>query len=139
MYIYGDSRKNIYQDNESDSFRIDLGTSLELDGKWEIAVLDIDLPTMKKEANIPMYVTLFCNVCEISCVDSSQKPVLYRMYKSDFRAGNSLRITTPRYVPISSKSLRTLDIYILDHNGEIPPFTPGVTTCTLHLRKNGLQ
>ena len=134
MYIYAESGKGLYKENDPADFRIDLGTTLELEGDWEIALLDIDLPTMTKDYEA-MFVTLYSNICQESIEDGIQRPILYRLFKSYFRSGKALNITTPHYVPVNSQSLRTIHIYILDQRRKKPSFLPGRTTCTLHLRK----
>ena len=134
MYIYAENGMGTYKDDDPANFRIDLGTTIELEGSWEMALLDIDLPTMKKGYN-PIFLTLYSDVCSESIEDGVQRPVLHRVFKADFKGGKALTITTPRYVPINSKSIRNIHIYILDYRGEKPSFQQGRTTCTLHLRK----
>ena len=134
MYIYAESGTDLYKENDPSDFRIDLGSALELKGDWEVAVLDIDIPKMKKNYS-PLYINLYSNICSESIMDGIQRPILYRLFKGNFRGGKALSITTPRYVPLKSNSLRTIGIYILDHKGEKPSFESGRTTCTLHLRK----
>lgn len=135
MYIYAESGKGLYTECEPSDFRIDLGKTIELEGKWEIALLDIDLPTLQRE-NTTMFLTLYSNVCTESIENGIERPILYRVFKSDFRQGKALTIATPRYVPLSQNSIRTIHIYILDHIRQKPSFRPGRTTCTLHLRKS---
>lgn len=134
MYIFAESGKGLHKENDPADFRIDLGTTLQLDGKWEIALLDIDLPTMTKKYQ-PMYITLFSNICSESIDDGVQRPILYRLFKSSFRSGKAWSIENPRYIPLSASSVRTIRVYLLDHRREKPSFQQGRTTCTLHLKK----
>lgn len=134
MFIYGSSKKNLYKENEPGSFRINLGTILELEGEWEMALLDIDLPLLEKGYR-PLYLTLFSNICSSSILEASQKPVFYRIYRSDFKPRKVLKITTPRYVPLNVNSLQTVNMYMLDEKGQKPSFQSGQVNCTLHLRK----
>ena len=55
MYIYAENGMGTFKDDETSNFRIDLGTTLELQGEWEIALLDIDLPTIKKRTATHIY------------------------------------------------------------------------------------
>ena len=134
IYIYGSSAKDLYEENEPDTFRINLGTTLDLEGKWEMALMDIDLPRLTTNYK-PQYITLYSSVCTSSIIGAAQRPILYRFFKSDLRYTKALNITTPRYVPLNTDSLPVIDIYLLDDKGEKPSFQKGQTTCTLHLRK----
>ena len=134
MYVYAESCKGLHEEDDPADFRVDLGTLLELDGKWEIALLDIDLPTMAKDYQ-PMYLTFYSNVCVESIEDGIQRPILCRLFKSNFRSGKAWSIDSPRYVPLNVNYLRTIRIYILDQRGDKPSFPQGRTTCTLHLRR----
>ena len=66
-------------------------------------------------------------------MNSSQAPILQRMYYHQLQQKGSYIFDHPRYIPVTADSLDALSIYLLDDKGEEPSFKSGHSCCTLHI------
>lgn len=134
MYIYlnSDGCKKFFSGNSVTSFRTILGKTLHLKGKWEVAILDIDLPNFEAGYNTD-FITVNTHICQESVFDDSLRPILLRVYKHELR--RALRVTYPMYVPINTDTLASIGLYLKDSSDNEPSFSRGHLRCTLHLRQ----
>lgn len=133
MYIFlsSDASKSIYAENKPASFRTKLSRSLILQGAHEIALINIRIPKLKAGYKTE-YIIIKSSICQDSLIDSSQGPLLARIFDTSYRYED---IAQPCYVPLNAEILHTIDIYLLDSKGTAPSFEPGQLYCTLHIRK----
>lgn len=135
MYLSSDSCSDIFPENSANDFRVKLPKKLCLKGyesTWSLALIDIDLPKFA-DGYKPDFITLESRVCVSAVYKSGLRPVLQRLYFSQFRKSLPLVIDSPRYVQVNTKTLDVIDVYLLDDKGAKVSFKPGPLVCTLHL------
>ena len=136
LYVSSDTCQEIYPGNSSTHFRVKLPKPIKLKnfGEWSIALMDIDIPKLAEDYK-PKFFVIHSSLCTPTVFQASLKPVLHRLFYTQIKTGRPLTIDNPRYVPLNTKSLDIIDLYITDDQGLTPSFRPGSSTCTLHLSK----
>ena len=136
MYIYIDSDKNqdVFPENRNNDFRIKLPKELRLQGKWEVALIEVDLPKITNDYD-PKYFILCTPACTENAFNDSLKPILRRVYRDQIRQNKHIHYEKPIYVPIIVDSLDIFHLYIRDDQNEPPSFQNGPSYCVLHLRQ----
>jgi len=121
-----------YPNNKSLDFISQLAYPLNLEGKWEIAIIDYSFKfiTPPRKSTIKIY----CATCIDSNDNGYNRSVLRRVYINtnliQYREFN-----TPLYIPTNVNHINSLGIYIRDEDGEITSLGLESFNCTLHLRK----
>lgn len=135
FYISSDSCQDIFPENSAALFRVKLPRVIKLHKayEWSLALVDIQIPKLKAEEK-PDFLTLYCSVCTPTVYHSTLRPVLQRFYFHQLKFGRPIEIQNPRYMPISTQSLDTIEFKIEDSRGQRPIFRPVSLTCVLHLR-----
>lgn len=137
MYLYLSSTQStqFFVNNSPAAFRVKLPKRLKLcsSQRWSIALLDICLPKLKSGYK-PLYLTVNSSVVESSVVSMDLMPTLNRIYFQQLKKYRPLLIFEhPRYIPVTTDTMETLDIYLTDSEGNKPSFDEGELLCTLHL------
>ena len=123
LYLSSEDSKDVYPKNEPWDFTVDLPQTIQLGGKWELALLDL------KHDEWLANIFVLCDWCGQSTVRCKRLPVL-RMV-SQFGLESKIY-----YVPVIQPYLARIHITIKGHELEdISSFATETTTCTLHLRK----
>ena len=138
MFVYVSSdvdSGNYFHGNTPTSFRVKLPGRINFlpQGKWEVALLDIDLPRPLDKYN-SIYVCINSSICKPSPFNSSLTPILNRVYFNQISRGAPVYFDNPRYIPLSVDSLDIIDIYLTDSSGANPSFKQGKVNGTLHFR-----
>lgn len=131
FFVSSEDSKEIYPMNSLSDFIVELPKIYDLDGQWEIALLDVEV--RKKSASMPdMY--LFCDLCENSYTLHSELPILRRFtLKSGMRTNLTFQI--PYYVRLSRHIFNRFRIYIKNKAGQSITVDRSTLYCTLHIRK----
>ena len=110
QYLYLSSDQSpIHPSNTPNDFTVELPRGLNLDGRWEYALVDVNR----------RHVDIYCDWCEEVIVGETWLPMLRRVEYS---------IKFPLYVSVRRGSRSRIRIYL---NGGEPP---KLTRVTLHLR-----
>jgi hypothetical protein len=134
LYVSSDQSDSFYHGNSPTAFRIKLPRRIDLNPskKWTIAILDIELPQLL-DSYKPRYITVNTNVCQPSFSNSSQAPILQRLYYNQLKKKGACIFDHLRYIPVTADSLDSLSIYLTDDQGGEPSFKSGHSYCTLHI------
>lgn len=133
LFISSSDSKDIFVDNQSYDFRIQLPQTLMLDGEWECALVDFKVYP-KKEKMSDIYV--FTDIIQESYVCNNNLPLLgITYYLSDKKNESSISLDTILYHKLSRNMIDMVRIYIKDE--DLRPYTElgDSVRCTLHLRK----
>jgi len=138
MYIYLDSRESTeyFPDNCTDSFvvRLTKNTQLLPYGQWLVTIADIDLPPLQLNYK-PKFLALYSDICAPSIYGGGLKQVLHRIYYRELRLARPIVFNPPRYKKVSTESLNSIHLYLLDDEGNRPSFEKGPLLCTLHIKQ----
>lgn len=132
LHLTSDCNLDIFPENTANAFRVKLPQTLELNGVWTIALLDVDMPKLVEDYK-PKWITLQSTLCAPSVYKTDWKPVLQRFYYYHVKKGSPLVMERPRYVLVNSRNIDFIDLFILDESGEKASFKRGHLSCTLHL------
>ena len=135
MYIYADSEysKKCFNENTTASFRIKLPKQLKLYGRWEVALLEVDMPKLDSSYQSD-HVDINTPLCDENIVNDALRPILRRIYKDQLKQVKHLSFTNPIYVPVNVIEVDVIHIYLTDASRAPPSFQPGPLYCVLHLR-----
>jgi len=138
MYIYLDSRDSIeyFPNNRADSFTVRLARNTQFSpyGQWFVTIADINLPPLQPNYK-PEFLVLYSDICAPSIYGGGLKQVLHRIYYRDLHLSRPIVFNPPRYKKVSTESLSTIHLYLLDEEGNPPSFMRGSLVCTLHIKK----
>ena len=135
MYIYIDSSNSTpyFDDNTVTSFRIKLPKQLKLYGRWEVALVEIDLPSLAANYDTD-YITVNTSLCTESVINGGLRPMLRRLYRDQLRHGRIITFSKPYYVPVNADEVDVIAIYLIDASNGKPAFLTQQLYCTLHVR-----
>ena len=124
MYLFLSSSDCVdtHPDNNALDFTIDLLPFLDLKGKWECGLLEIEYKPSKKD------MFLYCDLCDSSYVQGNYLPLLRFVKKCEI-------YEYPLFIPISREVVSHIRVYIRDAQGNIPSFSVQDLRCTLEIRK----
>lgn len=131
-YFFLSSRdsEKIYKQNNANDFIVELPVPLELDGRWECGLMDIQLsPT-----SFPKQLYVFCDLCNDSYVSNNKLPILRRLLVRVMRDLN-ITFTIPYYMPIRRTQVKRIRIFIRDSHMQPVTFKRQDLKCTLHIRQ----
>ena len=127
FFVSSEDSKDIHPMNSLSDFIVELPRMYDLEGQWEIALLDVEVS--KSSVSMPdLY--LFCDLCENSYSLDSELPVLRRFtFKTE-------TFPTPYYIRLSCRIFNRFRIYIRNKASQSIPVDAGSLYCTLHIRKS---
>ena len=107
FYLFISSRDSIkfHAENKPHTFILELAERLNLPGRWMVALSDINL-----NVNVNDCLYVFCDICDISYVRNSMRPILRMIYPTQ----SSMSYTFPDryYIPIVQRNFSRLQIYM---------------------------
>ena len=143
LYLTGDDCIELYPDNESHRFTVQLPRELDLSGTWYCALKELyfkgdfsyssrggpQTPTAK-----PKRVYLCTDLVEDAVVGDSYAPVLRR---SEIRVNLERTYQDDRYSKVKVPRVKQVTVYVLDQELNPVRFKQGVQplSCLLHLTK----
>ncbi len=111
-YLYLSSTDSpVHPSNIPDDFTIDLPSPLNLEGRWECALIE----TNRK------WVDIYCDWCMESIIEDSWKPILRKV---------KVNIIVPLYVQLRPGCKNRIRIYLKSNHNALPE-----TQLTLHIRR----
>ncbi len=133
LFLSSKDSEEICPENDSGTFTIDLGKSLQLPGHWRVQLLSFRCHLTKDQEVERKNLFIFSDICESSFVRDSYQPVLANFYYD----GNSNKIRRieevvrhPHSVAVVPHVVQRIKIYIRDQDMKIPSFTKGTSDCT---------
>lgn len=143
MYIHLQSNDStdLYPENNSLSFTVQLPKRLHLQGPWAMALSELYLPPVQLEgfnwtSTLPI---LICSPqCTPSVVRGSHAPLLRRLILNDQdqREGIGLHFNPLYYIPIIQEDLDNIAVYLKTSTGQKLSFADKTLYCTLHLKRD---
>ena len=116
LYVGWQDSLEFHPFNRPNDFIVDLPKNLLLQGKWEVALMDIKVRSQKKST--------FCVLADF-CEES--------FLKGRRVDGKEAQYTLPYFVKTNKAEVRSIRLSILDQN--LKPYQLSDIECTLYLRK----
>lgn len=134
IYMILDSDKNLeyFPNNVPYNFKSHLMQPLNLEGKWSVALTEIDFN--EKIQTSSLYVN--CDICESIIVNGVWSNVL-RKVNCDVKRQFTNSFNWIYYLPVIKPEIGEIEISIKDANGALATFISRDITVTLHFRKIG--
>jgi len=127
LYLSSDDSKQYFPNNKTDDFTVKLPENYKLPGCWEVALTEIHYPEVTPEGHV---LSVLSDICEESVSGGGKAPVLRKIYKVS-EVWNQLY-----YVPVRSKEIDSIRIFIKESQGRGVSFANGTLHCALHIRKS---
>lgn len=108
------------------NFRVRLPRSLPLTGDMTVELTEFRDTKLAKTTDREMFV--YCSVCDESIVRGSSKPLLRRIV---LKNTDNITFEQPYRIPMRTKDLRDIHVYIKDVQDADVSFLTGVLTVTL--------
>ena len=131
VYISSADSTDYFPDNEPSKFTVKLPETLRLRGKWQLALCEIQYPSIQKKKKKPEQLLILCDLCQDSIVGEKRLPVLRRMRYEE--PGNT-SFGIFYYVSLKTQEADRITVYIKTEKGEEPSFESGKLLCTLHFQ-----
>ena len=130
VILSSDKSSNYFPENKPHRFKSHLNAPLVLEGTWKVALLEAEITsTLSKEDAIYLH----SSICQDSIVEGEKKPLLRRLISN--RPGDwTTTIDSPHYIPVNTKELYDIDIYITDRQDSKASFLNQPSTLTLHFK-----
>ena len=128
VYLSSDESKTYFPDNQPSKFTVKLPETLHLQGKWQLALCEIQYPPIRKK---PEQLLVLTDLCQDSIVGETRLPIL-RRFKYTKRGYSSFGVFY--YATLKSLEVDQISIYLSTDTGEDASFTSGTLKCTLHFQ-----
>ena len=123
IYLSSIDSRLAFPDNKVSAFSCLLPDHLSLSsGNWWCALLELHLP---EEIQQPLH--LCSNICDESIVGEFKRPILARITNKWTHPNHVI------YVPLKTRDLAVIHLYLYEGSGEIASLSPGTCYCTLRL------
>ena len=129
VYLSSDDSKIYFPDNKAAHFTIKLPEILHLRGKWQLALCDIQYPSIEKKK--PEQLLLLADICQDSIIGDTRSPVLRRF---KYRTRGYTDFNVLYYVSLKNREVDRISVYLRTDSGEEPSFVSGTVKCTLHFQ-----
>ena len=127
VYLSSDDSKIYFPDNVPAKFTVKLPETLHLRGKWQLALCDVQYPSIEKKQ--PEQLLLLTDICQDSIVGETRMPIL-RRFKYTTEGYTSFGVFY--YVTLKNREVDRISVYLRTDSGEEPSFVSGTVKCTLH-------
>lgn len=135
LYLQSDESDVYFDDNASTKFRVQLKFPLYLPGVWKVALVEFhatEKAKANKKADEGLYI--YANICKDSIVYGEERPLLRRLKKST-KSKYDYIMDTPFYVPVTTKELREVEVYIRGERDEDVSHLVKPVHLTLHFKQ----
>lgn len=130
LYLTSDDSKDRFSHNKSDDFTVELSKPLQLEGSWEIGLIEANFSgTVRANSYY-----ICSDVCAESQVSDKLYPVLRRVTVTKSKKTTVL-YDTPIYVKVNRSEIQRLRVFIRDAKLAQFSLLGKTFACTLHLRK----
>ena len=130
VIIHSDQSLDYFPDNQPFQFKCHFDKALSLDGKWEVALCEIDIN--EKVQKPSLYVA--CDLCQSTIIYGRSKNVL-RKVNADLRRQFTNSFNWLFYVPVIKSEIREIQIVLEDANNNLGFFLTKPMCVTLHFTK----
>ena len=131
ILLKSDECKELFNENRPCSFKIQLPFPLIMEGRWEIALTEINIAG---SSNVHNELLVCSNIVKESIYNESQMNLLRRIVTSSKDLQNYC-FCQPYYIPVATKSTQTISVDIMTTLREFALFLTEPVTVVLHLRK----
>ena len=129
VYLCSNDSKIYFPENKSAKFSVKLPERLYLPGKWQLALCDVQYPSIEKKK--PEQLLVLADICQDCIIGETRSPVLRRF---KYRSRGYAEFGVFYYVPLKNQEVDHISIYLRTDSGEEPLFTSGRVRCTLHFK-----
>lgn len=119
--------------NEPSEFMVQLPQLYNLQGKWEIGLLELYLPA---QITSHRELTVMCDICAYSPILNTTQPVLRKVEVLQPKKRSRFIFNNPYYLPVITSELNQIKINITNDNLKKVSFAKDSSAwCVLHLKK----
>ena len=130
VILSSDRSSSYFPNNTPYRFISHLNAPILLEGTWKVALIEADITsTLSKEEAIYLH----SSICQDSIVEGEKKPLLRRLMSNSPGDWTSI-IDSPHYIPVNTKELYDIDIYITNREDAKASFLNQPSTLTLHFK-----
>lgn len=136
VHISDSESNNIFNDNRSYHFKVQLKLPLHFDGYWKVALCEISIhpdPNVKKK-DLSDHLFIYSNICQESIVNGVKQTLLRRIEKNTRDSWNYV-FDSPFYFPLKKSEIQELEISIKTADGELASFVTSPVHLTLHFKR----
>lgn len=134
LFLKSSDCLDLFPNNKAYDFHIHLKQSLQLEGIWNVALLELEVDSwISKHKRNEIYV--YCNICSDSLVSNRTAPILRRVYFPAKKLPYYSEFSLPLYIPVNLGNTQLIHIYITDEDGDEASFLNGKLSMTLHFKK----
>ena len=129
-YLFLSSRDSLqyHKSNHWSDFTVELNQDLFLEGRWEVALLDVTC-----DVKISHHVTLCCDLSSQSWIMDRFAPVLRSFYATEGHF--TINFPVPYYIRSHACTVKRMRVYMLGDAASLGSFTDQPLMCTLHLKQ----
>ena len=138
LYLSSENSLDVYPYNSPGNFYCKLPQPLQLQGHWEVALLQIQyMNAYYAGTKTPRNLFVCTDICTESTLGSQKISVLKRVNNTNSAADQPIEseINHVTYVSVQQENVDVLRIYIKDDAGKLVVFSQGPLLVTLHLRR----
>ena len=129
IYLTSSSDETYFPNNRPGSFTAILPDPLNLEGRWEVALVQLTHPAPLNSGQV----MLLCDTVGDSVIGDNKRPLLRLLTLNSKR--HSVVFNQPFYKAIKHKHVTRISIDIVSYRGKSHSFGKGELWCTLHFRK----
>jgi hypothetical protein len=135
LFLSSQDSTSWFPQNNNQSFRIKLPTSLKLEGKWKCALTEVTYtPDFSGEKPSEIYVC--CDIVQESYGLNSTLPILRKLNVPETKTRIQHIFPQNIYIELSQEEIQYIHIYIKTQDLQDPSFGSEPFTCTLHICKS---
>jgi len=128
VILRSDRSSTYFPENKPFRLKSHLNAPILLEGMWKVALIEADITiSLSKDDAIYWH----SSICQESIVEGEKKPLLRRLILNGPGDWTTL-VDLPHYIPVNTKELYDIDIYITDRDGKQASFLNQPSTLTLH-------
>ena len=133
VFLSSDDSIHLYPDNGPKEFTVNLGKSINLEGKWKCALKEI---TYHFNDALPETIYVLCNKCEQSYVRNNYMPVLRRLHFPFETEGlYTETFYEAFYMNVSDNNISNITISIRGIDDSDVEFDYHAIKCVLHFKR----
>ena len=136
FHVCSQDSLDIFPDNNASNFKIQLPSTLYLEGNWECGLMNISFwPEFTTETK-PKEIYIGCDLIVNSYAMNNLFPVLKRIsVPSNLNTKINIHFPEIDFIDMHKKIIQTVHFYIYDDKSEFPSFAVKDLYCSLHLRQ----
>lgn len=138
IYLHSNAPSNQYNDqNNIFHFTNTLRKPVELDGDWEVALVELIYPHLLSDSGLFYFV--YSNIVDFTFVGSKQyeilRPIFLKNHNEDRYESNIDRYTNPQYHKVIKNKFHSIEVQLASDLDEIASLKIGDIILALHFKK----